>query len=271
MSYVTIFKIEQSGDVVPYGEGSNNHVFAPIVWEVLGYKYQYMNKERHPYFLRDPGLEAMWNTWPDAKMSRLEQVLLGATFDRMWCKREMVPELIEACEWFLSEHVRKPHQTTDWKGNQVEAYYDSRALAGDADDSIYKRKGIIRSLKEIYEDPTSRGIAFNCCSAVSDFWYVHDVPLVGESEDGIQHTKDSDCTVEDGSCTICDVWHNKDACAQCGASAFHKENCDQYEWQTRPWNIDKDMVQPRGPYVGKRPSELSEGLAGYAGKAENGA
>lgn len=272
MSYVTIYKIEANGDVVEYGEGSNNHVFAPIVWDVLGYKYKYMNKALHPYSLMDPGLKDMWKAWPDPKMPRLEQVLLGATFDFMWCKREQVPELIEACEWFLREHVHKKRMERNYKGEMEERGYDDRALAGDPDEMmgfdgkmqkvLSPRKGIIRCLKEIYEDPTSRGIAFNCCSAVGSFWNVYDVQHVGENEDGtIKHTKDEDCAghVKDDECQVCGVWHST-ACEECKATAFHKEDCSNHEWEGRPWNIDKDTVQPRGEYPGKKAWELSEGL-----------
>lgn len=175
MSYVTIFKIEANGDVVDYAEGRNNHTFAPIVWDVLGYKHKYMDKSLHPYSLQDPGLNAMWAAWPDPKMSRMEQILLGSTFDRVWIKRETLPELIEACEWFLREHVLKPHKARSYKtGVMEDSYYGSRTLAGCGENVAegLRSPGIIRALKEIYADETSRGAAFDCCSANASFWCV---------------------------------------------------------------------------------------------------
>lgn len=263
MSYVTIYQIEANGDVVECAEGSNNHVFAPIVWDMLGYKYGFMNKALHPYSLADPGLNKLWTTWPDPKMTRMEQVLLGATFDRVWIKREMLPELIEACEWFLREHVLKPHPALNWKTNQMEdSFFDSRALAGctEGPESL-RRKGIIPALKEIYEDPTARGAAFNCCSAVAPFWSVKDMPMTYPVENEPDHRKDEDCTIrgEDGECLGCGVTHST-PCEDCGGTGFHKETCDEYEWDYRPWNIDKDVEQPRGEYRGARPWELSAGM-----------
>lgn len=121
--------------------------------------------------------------------------------------------------------------------------------------------GIIQALKQIYEDPTSRGAAFNCCSAVSAFWYVYDVPYAQESEDGkVSHSKDEDCTVaEDGCCSVCGVAFG-DPCDECGAKAFHKDTCSEVEFESRPWNIDKDIEQPKGEFRGARPFELLEGM-----------
>jgi len=257
MSYVTIFKIDKDGDVCPHAEGYNHHAFAPLVWEILGTKYGYLDKMTHPYFLVDPGLNELWKKWPDPKMSRLEQVLMGATFDRVWFRRETLPELIEACEWFLDEYIRKPHKTKDWRtGQMVDAHYDDRTLAGD---SVHKSPGIIKALKEIYEDPTSRGAAFNCCSGVLAFWYVYDTPPRCENEDGsIVHTKDEDCAGHD-KCEIFGVMRS-DPCEECKGTGFHKENCSEFEWDSRPWNIDKDKEQPRGEFRGARPFELLEGM-----------
>lgn len=271
MSYVTIYKVEQNGDVVDFAEGTNNHVFAPLVWDIFLAKYGYDGgKGRYA----DDRYDAMWKAWPDPKMPRIEQVLLGATFDRVWIKRETIPALIEACEWFLKEHIKKPHKRLDYKTNtMVDSFYDDRALAGDPEEMMgfdgkmmkltRRNPGIIAALKQIYEDPTARGAAFNCCSAVSSFWSVCDVPHVGENEDGsIKHTKDEDCAphVKDDECEICGVWRQAEACEDCGKHSFHSTECSQYEWETRPWNVDKDTTQPRGEYKGKSAWELTEGM-----------
>jgi hypothetical protein len=190
-------------------------------------------------------------------------VLLGATFDRVWFKREVLPELIEACEWFLREHIQKPHPVKNYKtGGMEDGYYDSRTLAGDGTESVHKSIGIIKALKQIYEDPTARGAAFTCCSAVSDYWHVQDVPWTAENEDGsIVHSKDEDCAghIKDDECEVCGVSHS-DPCDECKGTGFHKPECDNYEWDSRPWNIDKDKVQPSGEYKGKSAWELTEGL-----------
>lgn len=256
MSYVTIYKVLENGDVVEHAEGSNNHTFAPLVWDFFLAKYGYGTGAGR---FTDSYYTALWRAWPDPKMPRLEQVLLGATFDRVWLKREAIPELIEACEWFLREHVRKPRQVADWRtnGQTVAATYDDRTLAGDGPDSIHKRSGIIKALKEIFEDPTARGAAFNCCSAVSSFWHVRDVAPFGVCEDGTRHTVDSDCTVEDNDCTGCGVWHASEPCVTCKATGFHALGCEDFEWESRPWNIDTDVKQPRGEYRGQSAWELS--------------
>ena len=271
MSYVTIYEIQANGDVLEIAEGSNNHVFAPLIWDYLREKYGYDGGSGK---YSDDRYNAMWKAWPDPKMPRLEQVLLGATFDRVWIKRETLPALIEACEWFLREHIKKPHKRLDYKTNQmVDSFYDDRALAGDPaemmgfDGKMVKTRGnigIIAALKKIYENPEARGAAFNCCSAVSSFWHIYDVPHTGQNEDGsIVQLKDEGCGphVKDDECEICGVWCGE-PCEHCGARSFHKVECSEYEWDSRPWNIDRDRdkEQPRGEYKGKSAWELTEEL-----------
>lgn len=228
MSYVTIYRVEANGNVIEEGEGSNNHTFAPLIWQILGYKHGYMNKALHPYSLMDPGLMVMFKDWPSPKMSRLEQILLGSTFDFVWVKRDLLPELIEACEWFLNEHVLK---VNDWRtGAPAQATYDNRTLQGDGTDSIHKREGIIACLKRIYEDPTTLGAAFNCCSAVQSFWNVYDV------EPGPDDYPDP--------------------CEKCSVVGTHSKECSYFEWDPRPYNVLKDSKQPRGEYMDKAAWEL---------------
>lgn len=267
MSYVTIFQVMANGDVLEVGEGSNNHTFAPLVWNYLGKKYGY-GDDVMAYGKRED-LKRMWKEWPSPKMTRLEHILLGATFDHVWIPRELLPELIEACELFYKEYIAPVRMERNWKGVLEPQSYDSRTLMGDEfanppgteyHNKHYGRKGIIPCLKEILEDPTSRGVAFNCCSAVSDFWSVS--CQMSRGNDEVEHVSNEDCAphIVDGECTICGVEHNT-PCDECGLKGFHNQACGYYEWDSRPWNVDRDVTQPRGEYEGKRAYNLAEDLA----------
>lgn len=256
MSYVEVFKVEADGDVVSFdSEARNNHVFAPLVWSILCEKYGY--SQGHGRY-DDPGVAAMWKEWPSPKMTRAEQVLLGATFDRVWVKKDLIPELIEACQEFYNTYFTSPQPCKNWMGQTEFRSYDDRAIVG-----------VIVALIGISEDSTARGAAFNCCSAVTPFWYVSDVPPSSSKDGGAVHAKDSDCAeylvrMQDDStgatCSTCEAQH-EDPCPECSATAFHLNFCSDYQWESRPWNVDTDKVQPRGEYRGSAAWELSERLS----------
>lgn len=249
MSYVTVYSVQSNGDVKSEGTAHNNHVFAPLIWEILGKKHGYFDK--YPMFSDRSKLNALWDEWPSPKMSRREQVLLGATFDRVWVRRDLLPELIDACQWFLDEYVLPPQQEIDPLTKKPREWrYETSALTG-----------IIALLKGILEDPSTRGAAFNCCSAVTSFWYRSDAPhegLVPGSD--LKHVQDADCTtLEDGYCTECGECH-VEPCDECGARCFHDRNCSEYLWDGRPWNVDQDTVHSQGEYQGSGAWEMSSRL-----------
>ena len=150
MSYVTIYAVQASGDVTEIDDASNNHAGAPLVWRVLGTKYEYLDPLQHPFFLVDPGVEVMWDEWPSPRMSITENVLLGSTFDNVWVDRSALPLLIQGWSEFHAEHIRP---------NRI----DERCAVG-----------IIAALREAHEDTSVRGVAFNMCSANDSPWEVND-------------------------------------------------------------------------------------------------
>lgn len=59
----------------------------------------------------------------------------------------------------------------------------------------------------------------------------------------VLHTQDGQCTVREGECVVCNVWHG-DPCAFCGRRAFHALAC--------PENDERDDVAHVDEFVRRR-------------------
>jgi hypothetical protein len=228
VSYVEVFAVDKDGDVLSHStDARNNHVFAPLVWDLFGKKYGYFAEYPFPSS-RDDGLAHLWREWPSPKMTRAENILLGATFDRVWIRRALLPELVSACEDFLAEYIRKPAPPSRFdKPGDPPSFYDDRAVVG-----------IIAALKEILQDESNIGAAFNCCSANEAFWRVRDVDSY-------------DCTTCEGGFVA------MFPCPDCKGDQKVEYDSED-EWESRPWNVNKDETQPSGEDQGKGAWELSE-------------
>lgn len=64
---------------------------------------------------------------------------------------------------------------------------------------------------------------FTYCG-VCNFWFV---------PDHTPHSKDEDCTVEDGHCIYCGVDHTE-TCLICGGHGFHKNGCEESDAPLEP-------------------------------------
>lgn len=95
MSYTTVFKIQDDGQVVEAFRQQNSFSFAPVIWTFLWDKYV-----RTP---EDPSwsswmldAEKLWRLDVDPRLARAERVALFTTFDRVWVPRERIPEVVES-------------------------------------------------------------------------------------------------------------------------------------------------------------------------------
>ena len=148
MSYVTIYAVQANGDVTYYGEARNNHGFAPLVWRHLCKQY---GLDVGVNIFDEEGQRAIDQLFAwrgTGHMASEDDILVGATGDRVWIAREHVPLLAAACRSFYKRYV-KPHSLVDTV-NQAAAVMDEL-------------------LERI---PDALGVAFNMCSAVDSFWSV---------------------------------------------------------------------------------------------------
>ena len=165
VSYVSVYAVRQSGDVECIGEARNNHGFAPLVWDYLGEK---CGIDVGGFgSTRDANLERLWKLFKPGGGGALDEpdnVLLGATFDRVWLKRERLPLLFDAVRRFTEEYVRP-------RGRVETAAECVRLIE-----------------EELVRDSALAGVCFNMCSAVDSYWHKRvpigedGQPLVGNGE-----------------------------------------------------------------------------------------
>lgn len=166
MSYVALLAVEKSGLVKAYARAHNNHGFAPLVWDHLAKKYKIPSG---PYgVMMDPkSRKATWALFCSGKLDPLDDFLMGATFDRVWIKRERLPMFIEALERFHVEFIQP--------GKYVET-----------------AKEMAEQLKKLYEEqPEGVGVALDQCSA-NDSWWYKKIPLGTDGEPLVGNGKAAD-------------------------------------------------------------------------------
>lgn len=144
MSYVEVFKVKTNGDVEEYGEAQNSHGYAHLVWMALGEKYL------GGFSLLNASLT--WNLFDSDKITKDEKIILGSTFDRVWIKKELMPDLIRILHDFYYSHCREKVGT------------------------MLVVHGI---LSEMLLEKDTMGCAFNQSSIGEAFWEVYDA----DSED----------------------------------------------------------------------------------------
>lgn len=151
MSYVSLLVVEESGLVNDYSEAHNNHGFAPLFWGYAAEKYKTYTG---PYtvMMDRRALDETWKLFCSGKLTPLEDFLMGATFDRVWIKRERIPMFVEALEWFYKAYVTP--------GNYVQTV-----------------KEMADQLKKLLEEhPRCLGVALDQCSA-NPSWWTKRIPL----------------------------------------------------------------------------------------------
>lgn len=110
VSRVTLRLINDDGWVVPYPrqrEAGNAWGFAPAVWNVvaesLGLDRAWMRNFASASAL--PELRRICDVFNTGKIDDRLNLLLGATFDRVWVRREGFKPLAVALRWFYVEHL----------------------------------------------------------------------------------------------------------------------------------------------------------------------
>lgn len=89
MSSVEIYTFNQQGDSYILGRAGNAFGYALHIWQKLSHRYGVV------YSIFDPSThDALWDIAYRRDVSRDDRILMSATFDRTWVKKEHLPELI---------------------------------------------------------------------------------------------------------------------------------------------------------------------------------
>lgn len=145
VSYTTLYKVPESGEIELAGEFHNSHRGAMLVWMLMSEAYLH-----RPFSLSNDVQSAKptWNLWknPDVRLS--DRIVMASTFDKIMVKRENIPRLVQAIE-----------------------DYSRRFDPG----TLLKQACI---LKELASDETCFAVCWNQTSVCADAWYVP-----GETDD----------------------------------------------------------------------------------------
>lgn len=166
MSCVEIYAINRDGDVVDFGEARNSHGYAPHIWEVLSQK---LCGTSFPWSSKDV---PVWKKFRDPSVSENERIVLGATYDAVWIKRENIPRLVTALEAFWEKHATIYPQET-----RPSMFSTPVPVA------VYRTiPALIEILVKIAADDKYRGVCFNATSVNGNPWRVRE-PQEGEDYD----------------------------------------------------------------------------------------
>ena len=219
VSYCTIYAIDAAGDVLYAGTAKNNHGFAPHVWAVLAKKHAI----RGPLFGGDEDQGRFWRLFNSGQLSERDNIVLGATYDRVFIARVNVHRVVDALRSFYEENS----WVTSHDGYRYQV--------------VETMLGVARVLDEVAGDVTCRGVCFNLCSANQNPWLVEWYTLT-ETERAetiaqwrAEGGQDSDEDPED-------VEENGPA-----------------DFEARPFNFDRDLGKKR--VLSGEPWELFDAIA----------
>ena len=139
MSYTEIYKFDKKGELQGVEDIHNSWRGAQAIWRAIEKKYLgYLPK---PYWLdqkdydetgysrcslpfREKGekkgtIQEIWDVCYGDKISRIDEIVLGSTFDRVTVKRKNIPELLEAFRSFEYETSLKE------QAKAIEDHYNS--------------------------------------------------------------------------------------------------------------------------------------------------
>lgn len=169
MSYAEIYRILDDGSVVLYGEAQNAHGGASHIWDQLhtkyfGVRFPYEPDDRRPF----------WELLGARRMTPEEEIVLSFTLDYSWCRREDIPQLVEALSWF-------------WDRNKTfKSSFENREIP--VTPTIPQ---IILVLRDAVAEPESfRGLCFNQTSVNDGVWRVRD-PEEGEGSRPFNFDRDT--------------------------------------------------------------------------------
>jgi hypothetical protein len=150
VSYVEIYGIHLTGDVLHYGEARNAHGCAWHIWDTLCQKY--CGKR----FSTLNNADDFWGLPESGLMSKSEDLVLVFTYDYHWFQRRDIPDLVQALQDFWGSHSK----FTGWDGKVV-------SVAPTIPE-------VIRILNQASEDESLWGVCFNQTSVNSNPWVVRE-------------------------------------------------------------------------------------------------
>lgn len=99
MSYTTIYKVPEKGEIENYAEFKNAWRGALNVWTEMAKRY--LGMEMLPMF-REGGMRPVWDLSEDPEIPENDRIVMASTFDNVMVEREDLPRLVEAYRDFAT-------------------------------------------------------------------------------------------------------------------------------------------------------------------------
>lgn len=159
MSYVSLFTFLPNGEAHEQAQIRNATAGALWIWRALDHKY----KTRCSILQ----YAKLWKLFNSGKLSELDNITLGISFDRVWVKKENLPKLIEALKAFSNEFCEQPVQISSPLD-----FVSAQEGPVKVDNTIPR---LIIALTACLEMDIL-GVAFNHTSVGEAFWEVYEQP-----------------------------------------------------------------------------------------------
>lgn len=115
MSYTTVYKIAADGSLHDGGQAKNSRGFACLVWTQLGNAYGLPENYSMPEL-------PIWKELATGKLTEDEDIVMGATFDRVWVRKEGLPRLVSALRAFYEKYGQGKVDTILGVANLIESF-----------------------------------------------------------------------------------------------------------------------------------------------------
>lgn len=250
MSYCTVYVIDAAGDVGFMGRAQNNHGFAPHVWSVLAKKSGLPD----PFMAKDEEQKRFWGLFNSGKLSERDNLVLGATYDRVYIAKANLRKVADAIRSFYEEHSWvEPDPTKPW-------------LSRERYQIVGTMMGVATILDKIAADETSLGACFNLCSANENPWLVSWSEFTQEEKTKeIAAWREANVTVTEGHFQyVGDNGHAYEVRNGPSNPDLNPEDLEAYgppNFEPRPFNFKTDIGKKR--VHGGDPWEILD-VAGYA-------
>jgi len=107
MSYTTLYKVPESGEIVVSREFHNAFRGGYLIWENLAKRYLGVNSVA--LLLLHDGMEDVWKLAERGDVPWAHKVALMTTFDGVMVRRENLPRLIDALEQYARDFIDPGH------------------------------------------------------------------------------------------------------------------------------------------------------------------
>lgn len=152
MSYTTLYKVPEQGEITSHATFHNAFRGAALVWDTLSRRY--LGTQKFTSLSRD--MQPIWNLWKANNIPLSYRIVLMSTFDNVMVKRENIPLVIEAIKEYAKEFDDAGHLPEQAK--KLEELFDDQECFA-----------ICWNQTSVNADAWQTAIECKCCGETKDY------------------------------------------------------------------------------------------------------